>query len=154
MAKFMKKGLKELEGGDARFDRPPPELDRPYQIIRGEEVEVSHPKVIKGSPRQLYPQQPIIHYGGIGTGSALNKDSGVRSEFAMSFDVKALDSGFEAIMDSIDGNRKESFCIIRGISDYTDGQRGQEWQPHAALAAAAFMKTLVTALPTEEEDDD
>ncbi|ELU18921.1 hypothetical protein CAPTEDRAFT_210402 [Capitella teleta] len=153
MSGYMKEALKELEGGEARFDRPPAELDRPYQIIRGEEVEVSHPKVIRGSPRQLYPDQPIVHYGGIGTGSILNEDSALRSEFAIYNEVNAIDSGFEAILDSIDGNCKESFCVIRGISDYTDGQRRQEWQPYAALAAAALMKAIVISLPVEEDDD-
>lgn len=39
------------------------------------------------------------------------------------------------------------FSHYPGISDYRDGTRGKEWQPHAALAAAAVMKAIVAAMP-------
>ena len=41
-------------------------------------------------------------------------------------------------MESIDGNRKDSFIIIRAIADYYDGTTAKEWQPYASLCAAAF----------------
>lgn len=154
LAEYMKEGLLELEGGEARFQRPPAENDRAYQVINGEEYEVDHPKVTKGSLRSTHPGSPIVHYGCIGTGPMLSKDYNIRSQLAMLNELKAVDSGFEAIMESIEGNRKESFCIIRGISDYSDGSKKKEWQPYASLGAAALMKVLVMALPVEEEDDD
>lgn len=38
-----------------------------------------------------------------------------------------------------------------GIADYRDGTRGKEWQPHAALCAAAVMKAIISAMdpPTD-----
>jgi hypothetical protein len=33
--------------------------------------------------------------------------------------------------------------LIRGIADYKDGTRRKEWQQHAALAAAAVLKSVV-----------
>lgn len=42
------------------------------------------------------------------------------------------------------------FCnelaCLPGIADYRDGTRGKDWQPHAALAAAAVMKAIVSAM--------
>ena len=152
--KYIKEGLVELEGGETRFSRPPGDQDKVYQLEGGEEVEVSHPRITRGSPRDMYPGLPVIHYGCVGAGAALNKDHNVRSEFAMEHEVKVVESGFEAVLESIEGNRKESFAVIRGVSDYTDGSRRREWQPYASLAASAVMKAVILALPSKEDDDD
>ena len=50
------------------------------------------------------------------------------------------------MLESIVGSRKESFLIIRGVADYVDGTKNAEWQPYAALAAAAFMKSVLETL--------
>ena len=63
------------------------------------------------------------------------------------FGIIGFDSDVDQVMESIDGNRKESFIIIRAISDYYDGSTSKEWQPYASLCAAAFTKTLLCALP-------
>ncbi len=41
----------------------------------------------------------------------------------------------------------DSFAFIRGIADYLDGTKNVDWQPYAALCAAAYTKTLITDLP-------
>jgi len=50
-------------------------------------------------------------------------------------------------MDSIAGNCKDSFLVIRGIADYGDGMSKREWQPYAAVAAASYMKALLLSIP-------
>jgi nucleoside phosphorylase len=54
---------------------------------------------------------------------------------------------FDQVLESIVGNRKDSFGFVRGVCDYLDGTKNVEWQPYAALAAAGFMKTLIENLP-------
>ena len=144
----------ELQSGETRFTRPDPETDRLYRSEHGKQVEVPHPEVTPDSQRALRPGHPVLHYGAIACGKDLSKEEGARKEFALFNEVKAVDLGFKAVMESIEGNRKDSFAIIRGISDYQDGTRKKEWQPYAALAAAAYMKALVLEIPAAEDDDD
>ena len=59
----------------------------------------------------------------------------------------------QAVMQSIEGNRKDNFTIVRGVSDYIDGTQRREWQPYASLIAAAYAKTLILQLPVEEQSD-
>ena len=55
---------------------------------------------------------------------------------------------FNQVLESIVGNRKESFTLIRGVSDYIDGTtKSVAWQPYSALAAAAIMKSIIERLP-------
>jgi nucleoside phosphorylase len=37
--------------------------------------------------------------------------------------------------------------VIRGICDYCDSHKHKEWQPYAALTAAAYAKTLLSTVP-------
>ena len=40
--------------------------------------------------------------------------------------------------------------VIRGICDYADSHKNEEWQEHAAAVAAAFAKELLSVVPTQE----
>lgn len=50
------------------------------------------------------------------------------------------------MVESIQGNCRDSFALVRGISDYKDGTRKSPWQPFAALTAAAVVKAIVCAM--------
>lgn len=103
------------------------------------------------------PDRPIIHAGVIGAGRALVRDPEVRRRALDELDIRAVDIGFRAVLESIVGNRKESFGIVRGAADYADGggaKGRREWRHHAALTAAAAMKCIVLALPAPIDDDE
>jgi len=36
--------------------------------------------------------------------------------------------------------------IIRGICDYADSHKNKQWQPYAAVAAAAYAKELLISI--------
>ena len=55
-------------------------------------------------------------------------------------------------MESIVGNRKESFLFVRGACDYLDGTKNVIWQPYSALVAAAFMKSVIEKIPVPAAD--
>ena len=126
--------LKELRGGQTNYGRPATESDKFYKP--GEEE-----------------QETRVHYGIVGSGKGLSKDDDLRRRFAAENGCSVIDSGFQAVMQSIEGNRKDTFAVIRGISDYRDGSLRREWQPYASLVAAAYMKTLVLQLPVEADSD-
>jgi hypothetical protein len=149
---YLEEGFQELEGSETRFFRPPPETDKLYKVMNGELVEVLHPEPAKDSARDKRPNVPMVHYAGIGAGKKLLKDESLKVDFGMLNEVKAIDPGFQAVMESIDGNRTDSFVIIRGISDYADGMSRKEWHPFASLAAASFMKSIIRAIPVPDID--
>ena len=134
MTEYREEALRELSGGQTSFSRPAAETDKFYNP--GEEERDTR-----------------IHYGLVGSGKGLGKDDDLRRKFVVENDCLVIDSGFQAVMQSIDGNRKDTFAVIRGVSDYRDGTQRREWQPYAALAAAAYMKTLVLQLPAENDSD-
>ena len=37
--------------------------------------------------------------------------------------------------------------VIRGVCDYADSHKHKQWQPYAALTAAAFAKELLLEIP-------
>ncbi|CAG0914477.1 unnamed protein product [Notodromas monacha] len=124
--------------------RPPAHTDRLYMSIgQMDVIEVQHPAL----PDPKFEGIPRIHIGTVGCGrEVINGGSQLRREIASRHGIRAFDSEFDQVLESIVGNRKDCWVAIRGIADYRDGTRGKEWQPYAALAAAAFMKTLVCTM--------
>jgi len=159
-------GLSELEtdqahGGPATsFQRPPPDTDQLYMLSGNTEVWVDHPSVAPDSRRDQRSGKPLVHFGVVATGSM--KDRTPRQQYLDDSNVRAFDAGFQAVMESIEGNRKDSVVLVRGVCDYGDGtsadtkaRRGEkDWRPHSALAAACVMKSIVLALVARSEDDD
>jgi hypothetical protein len=43
----------------------------------------------------------------------------------------------------------KDIMVARGICDYCDGYKDDSWQRYAALAAAAYTRSLIEALPEE-----
>lgn len=80
------------------------------------------------------------------------KEPALRSDFAAQFDLHAYVQEFDAVVESIFGNRIDSWALVRGIADYTDGTRNKEWQAYAALQAAAVTKSLIANLPMADSN--
>ncbi|XP_067143243.1 uncharacterized protein [Centruroides vittatus] len=150
---YIKEGLKSLQGQEAVFSRPPPDSDKLYMSIGGKDViEVGHPQPPEGSVDYRHHNMPVIHFGAIGSGRMLMKDDSIRMEFANQYGLMAFDTEFDSVAESVFGNRKDNYIFIRGIADYKDGTKKKEWQPCAALAAAAFMKSIICALDPCDDD--
>lgn len=152
---YMHQGMKELEGQEALFHRPSSDTDKLYMSLGGTDlIEVAHPLPPDGIIAKKNPKvsSPRIHFGAIGSGRYVVRDDTIRQEFAKLYGALAFDTEFDAVVESIFGNRKDSYIFIRGISDYRDGMRKKEWQPYAALAAASFMKAVICALALPDDE--
>ncbi len=44
-------------------------------------------------------------------------------------------------------DRQTSYLVVRGIYDYCDQNKNDEWQPYAAIAAAAYVRALLESMP-------
>ncbi len=105
-------------------------------------------KVVNNIRKTYNPQlNNVLIFGAIGFCEKLINYESIRQKLSNRFSIIGFDSDVDQVMESIDCNRKESFIIIRAISDYYDGSISKEWQPIASLCAAAFTKTLLLALP-------
>ncbi|XP_060607591.1 uncharacterized protein LOC132759763 isoform X2 [Ruditapes philippinarum] len=152
--KYIRNGLELLATQEADYNRPPPETDRLTMMIgEGNVLEMQHPHHPEGiDEREGFPK---IHYGVFGAGKRFSKADDLRLDFAGRYNVNSFDSEFDQVLAGVVGSVKESFMFIRGMADYSDGMQKQEWQPYAALAAAAVMKSMILSFkgPYISEDE-
>ncbi|KAF2167692.1 hypothetical protein M409DRAFT_65821 [Zasmidium cellare ATCC 36951] len=92
---------------------------------------------------------PEIHYGTIASGNVLIKDAEQRDsiiEWLGRENVHPLCYEMEAagLMNSF------PCVVIRGICDYANEHKNDDWQRYAAATAAAFAKELLQYVDTEE----
>ena len=110
-------------------------------------IEVGHPVMPEEAKEMHRPGFPAVRFGAIASGKPIVNDDQMRLEFSARHQCVGVDSEFDQVLESIVGNRKESFLFVRGVADYLDGSKNVEWQPYAALVAAAFMKAVLEKLP-------
>ncbi|XP_030245837.1 uncharacterized protein LOC108657835 [Drosophila navojoa] len=129
---------------ESDFGRPDGKTDKLFMNIGNNEViEVAHPIAadeINGVTR------PRLHLGPIGSGRDLVRNDDLRTKFARKFGLLATDVEMSSVLDSIIGNCRESFILIKGISDYKDGMSTRKWQNYAALSAAAVVKSVICGM--------
>ncbi|KAL1452674.1 hypothetical protein WDU94_006880 [Cyamophila willieti] len=140
--KFINEGSSHL---DTDFVRPSAESDKLYMCVGEHDIiEVAHPSV----PEHLKSMEgvPRLHLGPIASGRAVLRDEQLRQAFALRCSALAFDSEFDSVIESVIGNCRECFAVVRGVADYRDGTRRSEWQGFAALAAASVTKAIVSAM--------
>ncbi|KAE8332983.1 ankyrin repeat-containing domain protein [Aspergillus sergii] len=85
--------------------------------------------------------EPHIHYGLIVSGNQVMKDARARDSIAKDLHALCFEMEAAGIMDQL------SCLVIRGICDYCDCHKQNDWQGYAALAAAAYTKALLSLVP-------
>ncbi|KAL6444937.1 hypothetical protein ACFW04_002142 [Cataglyphis niger] len=152
--KYTKEGLENLiNQSEHDFNAPPPESDKLYMAIGERDViEVSHPTAPQDSINKRTDGCSRIHLAPVASGRQIARDDQLRQKFASRFGALAFDAEMDAVVESILGNCRENFVVIRGIADYKDGTRIKEWQPYAALAAASVMKAIIYAMDPPTND--
>lgn len=142
---YIKEGLINLSSkSDNDFSRPAPNTDKLYMNIGNKDViEVAHP--ISQDEVDAIPQTRL-HAGPIGSGYDLVKSDSLRTEYSQQYGLVATDVEMNSVLDSIVGNCRDSFILVKGVSDYKDGTTSKKWQNYASLAAAAVMKTIICAM--------
>ncbi|KAM8720582.1 hypothetical protein ACLKA7_006596 [Drosophila subpalustris] len=129
---------------ESDFGRPDAKTDKLFMNIGNNEViEVAHPIAadeINGVTRLR------LHLGPIGSGRDLVRSDDLRTQFARKFGLLATDVEMSSVLDSIIGNCRESFILVKGISDYKDGMSTRKWQNYASLSAAAVVKSVICGM--------
>lgn len=93
-------------------------------------------KAIRRIPILRSSTTPTIHYGVIATGSEVVKHAPTRDLIGATHNAIALEMEAAGLMNNF------PCVIIRGISDYADSHKNDQWHRFAAATAAACAKEL------------
>jgi nucleoside phosphorylase len=96
-------------------------------------------QLVHRAPRTKETQ---IHYGMIASGNMVIKDAKQRDSIAQDSDILCFEMEAAGLMDQL------PCLVIRGISDYCDSHKSQDWQSYAALSAASYTKELLEIVPS------
>jgi nucleoside phosphorylase len=92
---------------------------------------------IEREPEERPDTDPVIHYGVVATGSAVVKHAPTRAEIGRDHRAICLEMEAAGLMNNF------PCVVIRGISDFADSHKNDQWQPYAAATAAACAKELL-----------
>ncbi|GAQ42707.1 hypothetical protein AtubIFM57143_001972 [Aspergillus tubingensis] len=122
------------------YQRPLPETDIlfPADYIHAQDgescVSCDAAKAVKRAPRTL-PHESRVFYGIIASGNRVIKDGTKRDSIAReSGGAMCCEMEAAGLMDQF------QCVVIRGISDYCDSHKNDDWHAYAAGAAAALAK--------------
>ncbi|KAL2160080.1 hypothetical protein VTH06DRAFT_1735 [Thermothelomyces fergusii] len=135
-----------------KYMRPPPESDRLYRS------DVVHParsadgcgvacgtdeaRLVARRRRDGEEEDdPAIHYGLVASGNRLVMDALFRDRLADEHGVLCFEMEAAGLMNHF------PCLVIRGISNYADSHKNDEWQGYAAMTAAAYAKDLLSHVP-------
>lgn len=132
-----------------KYKRPEPAADRLFK------AEVTHdssctavcsddPSNLVLRPQRTDEDNPAIHYGLISSANRLMTDASLRDRLAAEQDVLCFEMEAVGLMSHF------PCLVIRGICDYSDSHKNNEWQGYAAMAAAAYSKDLLCRIPTNK----
>lgn len=99
------------------------------------------PPMVRRLQRPFDPESPIVHYGIIASADQLMKDAVARDRLSQQHGVLCFE------MEAAGLSNDFPCVVIRGICDYSDSHKNDEWQGYAAATAAAFAKELLQMLP-------
>lgn len=127
------------------FDYPGPEHDELFQANydhKGGEQNCQacdREALLIRKPR--IKQDPVIHYGLIGSGNQVMKSGATREKFRRENGILCFEMEAAGLMDSF------PCLVIRGICDYADSHKNKKWQRYAAATAAGYAKEVLSIIP-------
>lgn len=127
-----------------RWKRPPTATDK-LASSEDKTVFIQHPV-----DKVRLERRPRVFIGAIASSNRLLKNPKVRDNLRRRFGVKAVEMEGSGTADAAWMSRAEHF-VVRGICDYCDSNKGDNWQEYAAAAAAGYLKILLSAIHCEDK---
>ena len=84
---------------------------------------------------------PCIHYGTIASANSLMKDALMRDKLANNHRILCFEMEAAGLLHHF------PCIIVRGICDYSDTHKNNDWHGYAAMTAAAYAKDLLIHIP-------
>ncbi|KAJ5378060.1 Tetratricopeptide-like helical [Penicillium cataractarum] len=95
--------------------------------------------LVKRTTRET--NEPMVHYGLIACGNRVMKSATARDAIAQELNILCFEMEAAGLMDQL------PFLVIRGVCDYCDSHKNDDWQGYAALTAALYTKALLGVVP-------
>ncbi|KAL2782465.1 hypothetical protein BJX66DRAFT_351159 [Aspergillus keveii] len=135
----------------SRFKRPVTEdilFDESFHHIKKgsscSQCEASSAKMVVHHP-QRPDNDPTVHRGLLLSGNGVIKSPQIRSHLQRDFpDALCLEMEAAGIMDEL------PCLVVRGICDYADTHKNDDWHYYAAAVAAAYCKALLRKVDAQE----
>jgi nucleoside phosphorylase len=135
-----------------RYSRPNQLSDKLYrpEIVHPEDNKASCAEIcgvdnlIVRRERAEDENNPEIHYGIIASADQLMMNATIRDKFAAEKGILCFEREAAGIVNQF------PCLVIRGICDYADTHRNEEWQGYAAMTAAAYAKDLLHETPVKQ----
>jgi nucleoside phosphorylase len=89
-------------------------------------------------------QYIVVHRGTIASGELVVKDAILRDQLAKEYRLLCFE------MEAAGALADFPCIVIRGISDYCDSHKNDQWHGYAAVAAAAYARQLFFHMPIDE----
>ena len=86
------------------------------------------------------PREIVVHYGTIASGNSVMRDAAMRDKYAKELKIMCFEMEAAGLMNDL------PCLVIRGISDYSDSHKSDDWHNYAALTAAAYARELLILL--------
>ena len=131
----------EAKNGRLRkdYDNPGWESDKLYETsIDG------HEQTKQREERGSDEDKPVVHYGLITCANQLMKNMKARDALIAKHDVLCFEMEAAALMNNF------PCLVIRGICDYSDMHKNDDWQGYAAATAAAYARELLEIIPGKD----
>ncbi|KAH8800681.1 armadillo-type protein [Xylogone sp. PMI_703] len=129
------KNMKHKEHSTGRFTDPGQEHDMLYEV--GDDGN----KLLVDREKRPDNKRTRVWYGLIGSGDKLTKNAQKRNELRDKYDLIGLEMEAAGTMNRI------SVGVVRGVCDYGDEHKSNEWRPYAAAMAAAYAKAVLSQIP-------
>ncbi|KAK0934692.1 hypothetical protein LTR29_013698 [Friedmanniomyces endolithicus] len=150
ITEYVAESLRKHPKAATPYSRPAADTDRlfksTYSHTGGDTCQSCSQAEQVGRPSR---EAPEIHYGTIASGNTLVKDAQYRDEIVSRLKTHNVDPlCFE--MEAAGLMNTFPCMVIRGICDYGDSHKNDDWQKYAALAAAAFAKEFLGIVDAAE----
>ncbi|GFG17472.1 probable serine/threonine-protein kinase PkwA [Aspergillus lentulus] len=96
------------------------------------------------NPRSQDEDNPAIHYGLIASANQLMKDALIRDRVVAEKGVLCFEKEAAGLMNHF------PCIVIRGICDYSDSHKNEEWQGYAAMTAAAYANDILSRIISQD----
>lgn len=91
--------------------------------------------------------QPRLFTGTIASANIVLKNPLKRDSLRDQFGVKAVEMEGSGIADA-SWKVGVGYLVVRGICDYCDSKKGDDWQKYAAIVAAGYVRALIESMPS------
>lgn len=85
---------------------------------------------------------PKLHYGPIGSANTLLKNEEKRDYLRDNYGVRAVEMEGSGVADG-SWQAAKGYLAVRGIVDYCNDDKGDDWHTYAAVCAAAYTKCVI-----------